>query len=859
MKLVVVESPTKANTLNKYLGKDFKILASYGHVRDLPSKNGSVRPEEDFAMDYEVDSDSMRHVKAIADALKNSEAIYLATDPDREGEAISWHIVEALKEKKQLKKSFPVYRVAFNEITRSAVKKAMEEPREIDMDLVNAQQARRALDYLVGFNLSPILWRKLPGCRSAGRVQSVALRLICEREGEIEAFVSQEYWDIILHLRTEKGDKFTAKITHIEGKKLEQFDVVDEASATHIAHQLEQKHYQVSSIEKKQARRHPPAPFTTSSLQQEASRKLGFSASKTMYTAQKLYEGVDIGGETVGLITYMRTDGVTVAQEALSAVRSHIKHTYGDNYLPEKPRTYTAKAKNAQEAHEAIRPTDVARTPDEIKRYLSKEQMALYELVWKRMVASQMESAILDQVGITITSEGSYAVARATGSTVRFDGFYTLYREGEDDKKEEDEEGRRLPPMEEGEASALDKVAPGQHFTQPPPRYTEASLVKKLEELGIGRPSTYASIISVLQDRQYVRLEKHRFLAESRGRIVTAFLSAFFSRYVEYDFTAHLEEELDGIASGSVVWKEMLRHFWSDFSPTVDKVKDQETQKIISVLNDTLGHYIFGKDSEGQIDHLCPRCSNGKLGLKVGKFGAFVGCSNYPDCNYTRQLTGGVAEGETADGDKKAEALAEPKVLGVDKATGMDISLRKGPYGFYIQLGQEEGKKKPKRMSLPKGLSPEGVTMEKAIQLLALPREVGLHPDTKQPVYANIGRYGPYLQHEKLFVSLKAEQDSVLTIDLPRAVHLIAEASRKKGHTPLKVLGEHPGTGEKVAIYDGRYGPYVKHQKTNASLPKDMEPKDMTLDKALELLAAREKSGKKKVKRTRNTRKKGSK
>ncbi|PIR38040.1 MAG: DNA topoisomerase I [Alphaproteobacteria bacterium CG11_big_fil_rev_8_21_14_0_20_39_49] len=830
MNLVIVESPAKAKTIEKYLGKDYKVLASFGHVVDLPSKDGSVRPDEDFAMDYEISDKSKKHVKALVDAAKKCDAIYLATDPDREGEAISWHVVEVLLKKKAIKKTTPVYRVVFHEITKKAVTSAVANPRTLDMDLVNAQQARRALDYLVGFTLSPVLWRKLPGSRSAGRVQSVALRIICDRENEIEEFKSREYWDIKLGLKTSASEDFIARITHIDGNKLDQFDIVTEKAAGDIVKKLETKQYSVDTLEKKQARRNPQPPFTTSSLQQEASRKLGFGAKRTMSVAQKLYEGINLGGETVGLITYMRTDGVTVSQDAIYATRELIGKNYGDKYVPAKQRHYATKAKNAQEAHEAIRPTDSKRTPEQVSKFLDDDQKKLYDLIWKRMVASQMESAVLNQVVIDIKSQDGYAVARANGSTIAFDGFYKVYREGRDDDK--DEEGRILPSMEVGEKLGLNEVTPEQHFTQPPPRYTEASLVKKLEELGIGRPSTYASIISVLQDRNYVRIDKKRFFAEDRGRIVTAFLKSFFSRYVEYDFTAKLENELDHISAGELEWKAMLRAFWTDFNSNIESVKEYKLSDVIHELNILLGSWLFSKDEKGEIDRGCPKCDGGHLSLKLGKFGAFLGCSNYPDCNYTHQLGG--SEEEKAGG---ASDVFEPKMLGVDKESGLDILVKKGPYGLYLQLGEPEDKKeKPKRVSIPKMYAPDDITLDIAEGLLSLPRQVGKHPDTGKVIAAGIGMYGPYVRHDGKYTSLK--EDDPVTIGINRAVTLIAENQKGVKKTePLRVIGKHPENGKDIEIFDGKYGPYVKNEKINASLTKDMTVEDVTIEQAVELLA----------------------
>ncbi|MEI6730286.1 MAG: type I DNA topoisomerase, partial [Pseudomonadota bacterium] len=699
MNLLIVESPAKAKTINKYLGKDYNVLASFGHVRDLPSKDGSVLPDNDFAMIYEVDGDSKKHVSAIAKAVKGCEKLILATDPDREGEAISWHVLEALKESKSLPKNIIVERVVFNEITKNAILDAVANPRQIDMNMVNAQQARRALDYLVGFTLSPVLWRKLPGSKSAGRVQSVALRLICERDEEIEKFISQEYWDIKALVAGSSGVAFKARLTHWQGNKLDKLAISDGKTANEIVASLEKKQYNVATIEPKQVRRHPYPPFTTSTLQQDASRKLGFSAKKTMQLAQKLYEGVDIGGETAGLITYMRTDGVTVSQDAITATRSLIGKKYGEKYVPSSQRVYKVKQKNAQEAHEAIRPTDVNRLPQTLEHILERDMFRLYELIWKRMTASQMESAVFDQMAVEIESHDKQAILRANGSVMRFDGFLALYQESKDDD-EEDEESKLLPPLELKEAITAKEIIPEQHFTEPPPRFTEASLVKRLEELGIGRPSTYASIISVLQDREYVKLDKKRFIAESRGRIVNAFLVSFFRRYVEYDFTANLEEKLDDVSNGEVEWKQVLRDWWSQFIVTVDETKSLATAQVLQSVDALLEPYIY-KNFAGEGDaRACPTCKDGKLSLKTSRYGAFLGCSHYPECSYTKQL---VSSGDNGEAGQEGERF-EAKILGVDSVTGMQVSLKKGPYGFYVQLGEE---KKPKRASLPKGSTPE--------------------------------------------------------------------------------------------------------------------------------------------------------
>ncbi|MEI7669430.1 MAG: type I DNA topoisomerase, partial [Pseudomonadota bacterium] len=841
MNLVVVESPSKAKTINKYLGKDYHVLASFGHVRDLPSKDGSVLPEQDFRMTYQVDDDSKKHVSAISKALKNCDKLILATDPDREGEAISWHVLEALRESNSLPKKIEIERVVFNEITKKAVTEAMKNPREINMDLVNAQQARRALDYLVGFTLSPVLWRKLPGSKSAGRVQSVALRIICERDEEIEKFISQEYWDIKAQIFTQKGSNFRAKLTSYNGKKLDKFDIPNEAKAKEIVAAVSAKKYQVSSLDPKQVRRHPYPPFTTSTLQQEASRKLGFGAKKTMMLAQKLYEGVDISGETVGLITYMRTDGVSVSQEAIEAARKLITKKYGDKYIPSSPRIYKVKQKNAQEAHEAIRPTDLQRNPDSLENALDRDMLRLYELIWKRMLASQMESAVFDQMSVDIEASDKKAIFHATGSVMRFDGFLVLYQESRDDD-EKDEESKALPPLNIGEDVNAKDITPEQHFTEPPPRFTEASLVKKLEELGIGRPSTYASIISVLQDRNYVTLDKKRFIADARGRIVNAFLVSFFNRYVEYGFTASLEEKLDDVSAGTIEWKQVLRDWWEQFIVNVEETKKLSNPEVLAQVDELLAPYIYGNFNKEGDPRQCPNCAAGRLGLKTGKFGAFLGCSNYPECNFTKQLSN---SNDNQSGDNQQSQSNEPVILGKDDASGLDVILKKGPYGMYVQLGNE---KSPKRASLPKSIIPENITLEQALSLLSLPREVGLNPETGKMITASLGRFGPYLLHDKKYVTLKGDDD-VLTIGINRAVTLIAESANKQGAAAaLKVLGEHPEGGE-VGIYSGRYGNYVKYGKINASLPKNAEIESVTLAEALTLLAGKAASGKSKLKK----------
>jgi DNA topoisomerase-1 len=833
MDVVVVESPAKAKTINSYLGRDFTVLASYGHVRDLPPKDGSVRPEQDFAMDWEPDDRGERQVRAIAAALKGAKTLYLATDPDREGEAISWHVKEMLEDKRALK-GVAVKRIVFNEITRTAVRNAIAHPRDLDSHLIDAYLARRALDYLFGFTLSPVLWRKLPGSRSAGRVQSVALRLICEREAEIEAFRAREYWTLEGAFLTAAGAPFAAKLTVLDGKRLGQFDLADEAAAKAAKNAAESARYRIASVERKRVRRNPPPPFTTSTLQQEASRKLGFGATRTMRTAQLLYEGVEIRGETVGLITYMRTDGVQMAEEAIAAIRKHLGRAYGPDYLPAEPRRYSSRAKNAQEAHEAIRPTDIALRPEDVAHALSEDQRRLYELIWKRAAASQMASAELDQTTVEIESEDRRITFRATGSVLVFDGFLKLYREDRDDPAE-DEDGRILPAMAQGERPTLTEARPEQHFTQPPPRYSEASLVKKLEELGIGRPSTYASILQVLQDRAYVRLDNRRFIPEDRGRIVTAFLTGFFEHYVAYDFTAGLEERLDDIAAGSAEWRQVMRDFWREFIAAVEETKELRISDVAEALDRDLGPHFFPDPGDGSDPRRCPRCGTGRLGLRIGgNTGAFIGCSNYPECRYTRNLTGADGEGEE-------------RLLGHHPETGEPVTLRQGPYGLYVQLGEapppdpdapkpkrgkskEPAAPKPKRASLPKGIDPASVTLEQALGWLSLPRLVGIHPERQEPIYAGLGQFGPYVRMGPVYASLDKDDD-VLAVGLNRAVVLLA-----KKLDSVRALGEHPKGGE-VKVRKGRFGPYVQHGTTVANLPKGVMMEEIRLDEAVRLLA----------------------
>ncbi|EJN04814.1 type I DNA topoisomerase [Phyllobacterium sp. YR531] len=834
MNVVVVESPAKAKTINKYLGSGYTVLASFGHVRDLPAKDGSVRPDDDFSMSWEVDSASSKRLGDIVKALKDSDGLILATDPDREGEAISWHVLEVLQQKKAIGKK-SVKRVVFNAITKGAVLEAMANPRDIDMPLVDAYLARRALDYLFGFTLSPVLWRKLPGARSAGRVQSVALRLVADREAEIERFVREEYWNIAALLKTPRNDGFEARLISVDGKKLGKLDIKNGEQAGEIRSMLEGASFKAASVEAKPIKRSPGPPFTTSSLQQAASGQLGFSASRTMQIAQKLYEGMDLGSETAGLITYMRTDGVQMAPEAVQAARQTIGKVFGDKYVPEKPRFYSTKAKNAQEAHEAIRPTDFNRHPKDMRKFLDADQAKLYELIWKRAIASQMQSADIERTTVEIeASNGSRAAQlRATGSVVRFDGFlgaYTDHREEEDI----DEDGARLPEIRAGEALAREKINATQHSTEPPPRYSEATLIKKMEELGIGRPSTYASTLATLRDREYITIEKRKLLPEAKGRLVIAFLESFFQRYVEYDFTADLEEKLDEISDGKLKWKDVLRAFWTDFFGSVDGIKELRVTNVLDALNDRLGPLVFPPREDGGDPRICQVCGTGNLSLKLGKYGAFVGCSNYPECKFTRQLGGSEAANENGNGGD------EPKVLGKDPYTDEDITARSGRFGPYVQRG--EGKE-AKRASLPKGWTLDTLDHEKALALLALPRDVGQHPETQKMISAGIGRYGPYLTHDGTYANLENAEE-VFTIGLNRAVTVIAEKQAKgpgRGRgTPaaLKELGEHPDGGP-ITVRDGKYGPYVNWGKVNATLPKGKDPAGVSIEDALALIAAK--------------------
>ncbi|MFD1941897.1 type I DNA topoisomerase [Paradevosia shaoguanensis] len=823
MKVVIVESPNKIKTINKYLGKDYEVMASFGHVRDLPAKDGSVRPDEDFAMSWEVDAKSNKRLADIARAVKESDELILATDPDREGEAISWHVLDVLKQKRAIRKDLPVRRVVFNSITQSAITEAMKHSRDIDEPLVDAYLARRALDYLVGFTLSPILWRKLPGSRSAGRVQSVALRLVCEREAEIEKFKPQEYWSVLANL-IEKGKTFEARLYSVDGQKTDKLDIKSGDEAEAIRKAIEAGQFTVESVEKKPTKRNPYAPFTTSSLQQDASSRLGFSPSRTMQIAQRLYEE--------GIITYMRTDAVQMAPEGIDQARRAIEKEFGTAYLPATPRIYQTKAKNAQEAHEAIRPTDMFRKPESLKG--DADQQKLYGLIWRRTLASQMRPAEIERTtaDIAVATTGRAIALRAVGSVVTFPGFLALYGvEAKEDRDEDDEDSRELPPLEVGDKPKLSSCDIEQHFTQPPARYTEASLIKKMEELGIGRPSTYAATISTLIDRDYVRLEKRALVAEDRGRIVTAFLESFFTRYVEYGFTAGLEEQLDEISDGKLDYKVVLREFWEEFSKATTEIKDLRVSEVLDSLNELLADHIFPAKEDGSDPRRCPTCGTGQLSLKLGKYGAFIGCSNYPECKHTMQLSdaaaGGLSENAPSDG-----------ILGTDPESGDNVYLKSGRFGPYVQLGDE---KEAKRSSLPKGWTPDSMTLDRALQLLSLPRLVGAHPETGLPITAGLGRYGPFILHDGKYANLP-DFEEVFTVGQNRAVDLLAAKAaggfKRGGATPAAIKTfEHDGGP--ITVRSGRYGPYVNQGKINATIPKDAKPEDVTLEQALALLAAR--------------------
>ena len=837
MNVLIVESPSKAKSINKYLGSGFKVLASVGHVRDLSAKNDAIDTENDFQMRWETSERGKKVIKEITDAAKKSENLYLATDPDREGEAIAWHVEKLLKENSSLSK-LNIHRVTFNEITKNAVLESLKEPRKIDENLVNAYLARRALDFLVGFTLSPVLWRKLPGSKSAGRVQSVALRIISERELEIEKFNPQEYWSIQGNFLNKDNKDINARLTLFDGSKIDKLDIKNEKQATEIYETIKKSNFNVNEITKKEAKRNPYPAFTTSTMQIESSRKLGLSASQTMRTAQKLYEGTEIDGETTGLITYMRTDSVVMSNEAVNQIRNFVGENYGKEYLPDVPRVYKSKAKNAQEAHECIRPTNVNLTPKNIKQYITGEEHKLYEIIWQRAVSSQMASAILDQVAIDIMSEDKQVSLRANGSTIKFTGMYKVYQEAKDDDKDEEKE-TILPAMNEGEKLNLKEVIKNQHFTMPPPRYSEASLVKKLEELGIGRPSTYASIIKVLQDRDYVILDKKRFNPHDRGRIVSIFLEKYFNQYVEYDFTADLENQLDEISDGKLDWKDVLRNFWETFKQLCDDTVSKSNREVIDVLDDALGAHFFPPEGN-DASRKCPTCENGRLGIKVGKFGGFIGCSNYPDCKYTVQFS--------QLNDKDGKSLSGPKEIGIYPETNEMITLRKGPYGFYMQVGEGTPEKKPKRVSIPKNFEPDEIGLNTAIQLLGLPRKLGFNPENNKTVSAGIGMYGPYILHDKKYKALE-KTDNILDIELDRALELIAKHTQR-GNATLKSFGEHPTDKKNITAHDGKYGAYVKCGKINASLLGDQTVDGLTLEDAVKLIDDRkQKIGLKKKKK----------
>lgn len=816
MKLVIVESPAKAKTINKYLGKDYNVLASFGHIRDLPSKDGSVLPDQDFAMTWELSQGGQKRLKDIISAVKDADTIILASDPDREGEAIAWHILEELTARKKIAGK-KIERVVFHEITKNAVTEAIKNPRTIDDNLVSAYMARRALDYLVGFTLSPVLWRKLPGSKSAGRVQSVALRLICDRETEIEKFKSEEYWTIDAELFTASKAVIKTRLITLDGNKLEKFDLNSEAKALEAKAKIEAQNFAISNVERKKANRYPSPPFTTSTLQQEAARKLRFSAKKTMQVAQKLYED--------GLITYMRTDAVNLSQEAIAACREAIVKYFGEAYLPKTAKEYKTKSKNAQEAHEAIRPAHISDTPKKLEAKLDSDAHKLYELIWKRTVACQMNPAVLDKVVIDATSEDNKIVLRANGQVIDFDGFLKLYQESKDDS-DDDDENRILPNVNEGEKVDKGEITPEQHFTTPPPRFTEASLVKKLEELGIGRPSTYASIISVLQERKYVRVEKLRFIPEDRGRIVTVFLENYFKKYVEYDFTAQLEEFLDDVSAGEMEWKKLLSGFWAKFIKNISAVQPLQISEVIDKIDEVLSYHLFPPREDGSDPRICPECGKGRLSIKLGKFGAFIGCSDYPECKYTKPLTDAMEE---AANDTPRAPNPEDKVLG--EMSGLKVYLKKGPYGFYVQLGEDATAltEKPKRSALPRNISPEEITFEQASTLLSLPKKLG------NDIEVNIGKFGPYIKQGNKSKSLTGA-DNIFNITLERAEEILkGVAERPAG----KSLGVHPKDKKDITLNSGRYGPYIKWGKNNYAIPKEYKDKELTLDDALKIIEAK--------------------
>ncbi|MFL2893088.1 MAG: type I DNA topoisomerase [Candidatus Pelagibacter sp.] len=840
MNLVIVESPAKAKTINKYLGSDYTVLASYGHIRDLPSKNGSVDPENDFKMIWEIDSFSKKYLKEITDSAKNSSKIILATDPDREGEAIAWHVREFLEEKKLLKDK-KVERVVFNEITKKAVTSGIDNPRQIESQLVDAYMARRALDYLVGFNISPILWTKLPGSKSAGRVQSVALRLLTEREHEIEIFKPDEFWTLNVIFEDKNKSEITSNLNQLNGKKVEKFTFKSKDDVNKAVNEIKKKEYQISDISSKIYTRNPSGPFTTSTLQQTASSKLGFGASRTMQIAQRLYQGIDIEGDAIGLITYMRTDGTNISKEAIETFRNYISDNFGKNYLPQSSLNYSGKkAKNAQEAHEAIRPTEITRNPESLKQYLSSDQYKLYNLIWSRALSSQMESAKFDRKTITITSKDSENIFKASGSVLKFDGYLKLTN-----VEDENENERILPNVEKGNVN-INEFIDEQHFTQPPPRYSEASLVKKLEELGIGRPSTYASIISVIANRGYAEIENKRFFPTDRGKLLSAFLEKLFTKYVDYDFTAKLEDQLDDITSGKENWIKVLEQFWKDFNLNVSNVKEKRTREVLDLLNESLGSLIFEVDKDGKIDRKCQLCDQGQLSLKNSfRGGAFIGCSNYPECKFTRPLSKSKAAQQLT--------LAEPKFIGQNDY-GKDIFLKNGRFGPYLQFEkeiiEEENKIKKrkkikknddniKNVSIPKGIDYKTIDLDKAKFLCSLPVSLGKNPENDKDITLNVGRFGPYLKCENKSARLE-NVDELFSIGLNRAITLIAEAKPGRISSALiKDLGEHPEDKKPVRIMKGQYGPYIKYKSLNATIPEEKDPTELTMEEALILIEKR--------------------
>jgi len=839
MNVLIVESPSKAKSINKYLGSSFRVLASIGHVRDLSPKNDAIDTDNNFRMKWETSERGKKIIKDITEAAKNSENLYLATDPDREGEAIAWHVENLLRENSKLE-NLNIQRITFNEITKDAVLEALKEPRKINENLVNAYLARRVLDFLVGFNLSPVLWRKLPGSKSAGRVQSVALKIITTRELEIEKFQPQEYWSVNGFFNKDDDKKFEARLIKYDGDKIEKLTIKDKQFASEILNAIQECTFTINRIEKKETKRNPYPPFTTSSMQIEASRKLGFSANHTMRTAQKLYEGIEIDGEPTGLITYMRTDSVIMSKTAISDVRSYVEENIGKEYLPKEPRFFKSKTKNAQEAHECVRPTNISLSPEKIKKYLNQDEFKLYEIIWQRTVSSQMANAIINQVAVDIEDSNHNMMFRANGSSIKFKGMLAVYSEAKDEDGENNKDNKDLPELNEKDNLSLTDSEKKQHFTLPPPRYTEASLVKKLEELGIGRPSTYASIIKVLQDRDYVILDKKRFVPHDRGRVVSIFLENYFNKYVEYDFTADLENQLDEISDGKLDWKDVIQKFWGTFKVSCDQTIGKANREIIDVIDNALGPHFFPPDGEDK-NRKCPTCDNGRLGLKVGKFGGFVGCSNYPDCKYTVQFN--------QLNDSKNGTLAGPKEIGVYPETGEMITLRKGPYGFYIQVGEGTKEKKPKRVSIPKNFEPEEIGLNTTIQLLGLPRKLGFHPETNKTVSAGIGMYGPYILHDKKYKALE-KTDNILDIELERAIELIAKPTIR-GNATLKNFGEHPEEKKEITAHDGKYGPYVKCGKINASLLGDQTIDNINLEDAVKLVNDRKiKIGQKTKKKT---------